>query len=105
MIERLTDSPNQARNRFPSEGTAAPGAFPSGRIRTKSVDRGWLNMALPNRWPAFSLRAAQVAMAAQTVVALRTLPLASGGTRAYNGFAPMTIEKGTALAEARGCGG
>jgi hypothetical protein len=54
-----------------------------------------------NPWLNFGFRAAEVGVAAQSVIALRMLHLASGGTRAYNEIARMDIEKMTAFAEAQ----
>jgi hypothetical protein len=57
-----------------------------------------------NPWLNFGFRAAEVGVAAQSVIALRMLHLASGGTRAYNEMARMSIEKMTAFAEAQMAG-
>ena len=57
-----------------------------------------------NRWLNFGFRAAEVGVAARSAIALRMLHFASGGTRAYNEMARMSVEKMTASQKQRSRG-
>ena len=54
-----------------------------------------------NPWFALSVKAVQLGIEAQSVIALRMMRLASGGARAKTEMGRMVIDKAAAIAEAQ----
>ena len=70
-------------------------------IPTSYQKRRRVRTPMSNPWFALTLKAIQLGIDAQNVMALRMMRLASGGTRAQNEMTRMVIEKATAAAEAQ----